>query len=97
MTHHFVVTALLHCLHTHLKNLLKSRAKAPLDRQNDKISTGKKHPDPVFIIPCHDASNKALERWMKASGIKKHITWSCARLNFSVLLQDKNVDNATVA
>lgn len=32
-----------------------------------------------------------------AASINKHITWSCARLNFSILLQDANVDAATVA
>lgn len=72
-------------------------AKAILDRQKDKMSARKKQPDRVFIIPCHDGSNKTIEGWMKAAGIKKHITWSCARLSFSVLLQDKNVDDATVA
>jgi integrase len=72
-------------------------AKAILDRQKDKVSTRRNEPNRVFIIPCHDGSNKVLEVWMKAAGIKKHITWSCARLSFSVLLQDKNVDDATVA
>lgn len=28
--------------------------------------------------------------------IEKHITWSCARLSFSLLLQDEHVDDATV-
>lgn len=27
----------------------------------------------------------------------KHITWNCARLSFSILLQDANVNAATVA
>jgi len=34
---------------------------------------------------------------VKSAGINKHITWSCARLSFSILLQDRNVDDATVA
>jgi integrase len=34
---------------------------------------------------------------MNSAGIEKHITWSCARLSFSILLQDRNVDDATVA
>jgi len=29
--------------------------------------------------------------------VGKHITWSCARLSLSILLQDKQVDLATVA
>jgi len=51
----------------------------------------------VFSLPSADGANKILEQWMKSSGICKHITWSCARLSFSILLQDKNVDDATVA
>lgn len=72
-------------------------AKTILDKQKDKVSKRKGESTRVFIIPCHDGANKALEGWMKVAGIKKHITWSCARLSFSVLLQDKNVDTATVA
>jgi hypothetical protein len=34
---------------------------------------------------------------MRKARITKHITWSCARLSFSILLQDRNVDEATVA
>ncbi|MCS3795651.1 hypothetical protein [Niastella sp. OAS944] len=56
-----------------------------------------KQPTKVFLLPDADSSNKVLDGWIKAAGIEKHITWSCARLSFSVLLQDKNVDNATVA
>ncbi len=53
--------------------------------------------DRVFRLPSHDGCNKLLEQWIQSSGIGKHITWSCARLSFSILLQDKNVDVATVA
>jgi hypothetical protein len=34
---------------------------------------------------------------MTAAGIAKHITWSCARLSFSILLKDKLVDDPTIA
>jgi integrase len=51
----------------------------------------------VFRLPSNDGSNKVLEQWVKSAGIAKHVTWSCARLSFSILLQDKNVDVATVA
>ncbi len=51
----------------------------------------------VFILPTHDGCNKLLDQWVSAARIGKHITWSCARLSFSILLQDKNVDDATVA
>jgi integrase len=51
----------------------------------------------VFDLPTADGSNKVLGAWMRRAGIDKHITWHCARLSFSVLLQDANVDNATVS
>lgn len=51
----------------------------------------------VFQLPSQDGSNKTLQNWIIAAGINKHITWSCARLSFSILLQDKRVDDATVA
>lgn len=51
----------------------------------------------VFRLPTNDGCNKMLRQWIKNAGIAKEITWSCARLSFSILLQDKNVDVATVA
>jgi integrase len=51
----------------------------------------------LFLLPSADGANKTLNQWMKAAGIEKHVTWSCARLSFSILLQDRNVDDATVA
>jgi integrase len=51
----------------------------------------------VFALPSANGCNKALGIWCDAAGIDKHITWHCARLSFSILLQDKNVDAATVA
>jgi len=51
----------------------------------------------VFILATHDGCNKLLDQWVSAARIGKHVTWSCARLSFSILLQDKNVDDATVA
>jgi len=51
----------------------------------------------VFRLPNHYKAGKILQKWCDDVGIKKRITWHCARLSFSILLQDKNVDNATVA
>ncbi len=64
-------------------------------RKNNRKSTNEK--EKVFRLPTHDGSNKALQLWVDRAGINKHITWSCARLSFSILLQDQNVDAATVA
>ena len=52
---------------------------------------------PVFDLPTANGANKVLGEWVRAAGINKHITWSCARLSFSILLKDKNVDDATIA
>ncbi|MEC5143126.1 site-specific integrase [Chitinophaga sp. 212800010-3] len=51
----------------------------------------------VFGLPSADGANKILIEWVSATTIKKHITWSCARLSFSILLQDKLVDDVTIA
>jgi integrase len=69
-------------------------AKAILDKRRKRATdlTGR-----VFNLPSQDGSNKALKKWVDNAGIKKHITWHCARLSFSILLQDENVDKATVA
>ncbi|GAA0544671.1 hypothetical protein GCM10009415_28530 [Chitinophaga japonensis] len=51
----------------------------------------------VFDLPTANGANKILGTWCETAGIEKHITWNCARLSFSILLQDANVDAATVA
>lgn len=72
-------------------------AQAILERQRRKISDTNFGDYPVFRLPSQDGANKVLKEWVRQAGIDKHITWSCARLSFSILLQDKNVDDATVA
>jgi integrase len=51
----------------------------------------------IFSLPTADGANKAVSNWVARAGIGKYITWSCARLSFSILLQDANTDTATVA
>lgn len=70
-------------------------AKAILDKRKQTGSNG--HAKKVFTLPGHNGCNKILQQWVNNAGIDKHITWHCARLSFSILLQDKNVDAATVA
>ncbi|TXJ29887.1 MAG: hypothetical protein E6Q24_01360 [Chitinophagaceae bacterium] len=71
-------------------------ARAILERRKSRlpegVTTGR-----VFNLPSHDGANKLLGQWCRDAGIDKHITWHCARLSFSILLQDARVDNATVA
>ncbi len=51
----------------------------------------------VFHLPTQDGANKVLNKWCGDAKLNKHITWHCARHSFSVLLQQKGVDLATVA
>ena len=76
---------------------LHSIAQEILASQSRKAESSNNIDDKVFCLPSADGSNKVLEQWMKNARIDKHITWSCARLSFSILLQDRNVDDATVA
>lgn len=58
---------------------------------------GERRTGQVFRLPTADGANKLLAKWCDDAGLGKHITWHCARHSFSVLLQDKGVDVATVA
>jgi integrase len=78
-----------------LKITLHKIALAILAKRKERlgdIKSGK-----VFNLPSNDGCNQALQKWCAHAKIDKHITWHCARLSFSILLQDKNVDAATVA
>jgi integrase len=72
-------------------------AQTILTMQKKKSALRQRKQEVVFILPTADGANKVLDQWVRAAGIDKHITWSCARLSFSILLQDQNVDDATVA
>lgn len=72
-------------------------AQSILDKQRAKADLEEKQSRFVFSLPTANGANKVLGIWMEKAGIEKHITWSCARLSFSILLQDQNVDDATVA
>ncbi|MEP7374623.1 MAG: site-specific integrase [Chitinophagaceae bacterium] len=61
------------------------------------VSTVEKAEINVFKLPSHNAAIVLLDQWCRNARIRKHITWHCARLSFSILLQDAKVDNATVA
>lgn len=65
--------------------------------QKNKATNNATVPELVFALPTANGANKMLGIWATDAGLNKAITWSCARLSFSVLLQDKNVDSATVA
>ncbi|MFN8291011.1 MAG: site-specific integrase [Chitinophagaceae bacterium] len=66
-----------------------------LQRTKNEVRTNKTKY--VFLLPTANGANKVLNCWINDAGIDKYITWSCARLSFSILLQDRNVDDATIA
>jgi integrase len=70
-------------------------AKAILDRRLSRKN--KENNGCIFLLPTADGANKVLKSWIKTAKINKLITWSVARLSFSILLQDERVDTATVA
>ncbi|MBN8865602.1 MAG: site-specific integrase [Sphingobacteriales bacterium] len=72
-------------------------ARGILERQRIKFGELAFGQNKVFRLPTQDGANKVLETWVADAAIDKKITWSCARLSFSILLQDKLVDDATVA
>lgn len=72
-------------------------AKAILEKRKRLLDTDYNEESLVFRLPSQDGCNGVLVKWIGHTSIGKHITWSCARLSFSILLQDKNVDDATVA
>lgn len=50
----------------------------------------------LFNLPSDTTCNKKLKAWMEAAGIKKHITWHCARHSFGTNLYEKNVNPITI-
>ena len=51
----------------------------------------------IFNLPSHTMCLKSLQRWVKASGINKHITWHCARHSFAVNILNNGANIKTVA
>jgi len=80
--------------------IFQKKTGVPLERplhQFARYIIGERKEGLVFKLPTQDGANKVLKAWAKKAGIKKHITWHCARHSFSVLLQDEGTDTATVA
>lgn len=75
---------------------LHSIAKSILDKRILRQDLSKRR-KLLFKLPTANSANKLLKEWCCHAGIQKHITWNCARLSFSILLQDARVDAATVA
>jgi integrase len=72
------------------------RLEVPLHEIASQIA-GERKDGLVFHLPTQDGANKVLGKWATDAKVDKHITWHCARHSFSVLLQQKGIDLATVA
>lgn len=51
----------------------------------------------IFSLPSHTMCLKALRHWTGQAGIKKHITWHCARHSFAVNILNNGANIKTVA
>jgi len=51
----------------------------------------------VFSLPTQDGANGVLKKWVRDSGIDKHITWHCLRHTVSDIILGAGVDVHTVA
>ncbi|MGN1387634.1 MAG: tyrosine-type recombinase/integrase [Bacillus sp. (in: firmicutes)] len=58
------------------------------------VKNNNKH---VFILPCQDNVNTALQKWCALAGITKKITFHCARHTFACLLIELGEDLYTVS
>jgi len=71
-------------------------ARTILDKRLARLINPDEHTR-IFNLPTANGANKILRGWCALAAINKRISWSCARLSFSILLQDARVDTATVA
>ena len=75
-------------MHPVARKIIERRRKRK-DLRDEKMS--------IFRLPTPNGANKVLKVWIANAGINKMITWSSASLSFAILLQDRQIDNATVA
>lgn len=55
------------------------------------------HSQSIFSLPHKGTARKHLARWVEKAGIKKSITWHCARHSFAVNLLNAGTDIKTVS
>jgi integrase/recombinase XerD len=81
-------------------SVIQNKTKIPLEiplHSIAKSTLGESKEGLVFHLSTQDGANKILGKWCTDAKLDKHITWHCARHSFSVLLQQKGVDIATIA
>lgn len=58
---------------------------------------GERDEDDAIIFKIGDKSNDKIKKWVKSAGIKKHITFHCARHTFATMLLTLDTDIYTVS
>ena len=53
--------------------------------------------DFIFDLPRYYIWIRYLKKWVELAGIKKHITWHCARHSFAVNILNKGANIKTVS
>lgn len=53
--------------------------------------------DLIFDLPSHYTCIRDLQKWVDLAGIKKHITWHCARHSFAVNILNNGANIKTVS
>ena len=51
----------------------------------------------IFNLPSYESCCKSVKRWVKRTGIDKHISWHCARHSFAVNILNNGANIKTVA
>lgn len=51
----------------------------------------------LFLLPSYPSCHDSLLRWVQTAGIKKHISWHCARHSFAVNILNGGANIKTVA
>ncbi len=78
-----------------IQNKTLNEVEIPLHKIAKKILSMQqnKHPDgSIFKIPTGGKTSRRLQKWIKETGINKHITFHCARHTFGCLLVEKGVN-----
>lgn len=51
----------------------------------------------IFKLPSYESCSKSLRRWVARAGIKKHISWHCARHSFATMVLNNGANVNTTA
>ena len=58
---------------------------------------GDDYDERIFKLPLYDTCNRYLGKWVKLAGIKKKISWHCARHSFAVNVLNRGANIKTVS